>query len=177
MFVLSVAFVASTPWTIRNWNPRYALFFMPPVWVLAANGSAVIAEALAPRHLARWWLAALVVLLLPKVVSHFVDGSRHDFRTAAQTIAARAPLDPVFSNWPAELQYYLEPVTGQRARYWSPDDPLPAGETVVAIGSNAWEPILHVPGRSVTVIGQIGRRRFDEQSHVVMIYLVSPLQP
>jgi hypothetical protein len=169
---LCLGFVATAPLTLGNWNPRYALLFMPPIWMLAAKGSAVIAETLAPKRLATWWFVAGMLVLAPKFGSHFIDGTRHDFRTAAHIVAARAPAVQVLSNWPAELQYYLQPATGQTVRYWFPGDGLPNDAAVVVLGSNAWEPFLSVGGRSVRVIGEIGRRRFDEQSHVVRVYLV-----
>jgi hypothetical protein len=171
VLVLGLAFVTTAPWTLKNWNPRYALFFMPPLWVLAAAGAAAVAEALRPTTRAVW-LLVVFALLLPKLGSHFIDGSRHDFRSAAQIIAREAPHAAVMSDWPGELQYYLEPLTGQKARYWggvAADTPL-----VVALGTNAWEPPLTLPGRTVHLLGQIARRRFDEQSHVVRVYLVDP---
>ncbi|HUK34258.1 MAG TPA: hypothetical protein VLV86_10125 [Vicinamibacterales bacterium] len=169
VLVLDLVFVATAPWTLKNWNPRYALFFMPPVWVLAAAGSAFVAESVRPK-LRVMWLVAVAVLLLPKFGSHFIDGSRHDFRSAAQIIARTAPTAPVVSDWPADLQYYLQPMTGQTARYWEgrvTETPL-----VVVLGTNAWEPPLSIPGRHVQLLGQTSRRRFDEQSHVVRVYLV-----
>ena len=169
VLILDLAFVTTAPLTLKNWNPRYALFFMPPVWVLAAAGTASVAESLRPQMRAVW-LLAVFALLLPKLGSHFIDGSRHDFRTAAQIIAHEAPQAAVMSDWPGELQYYLEPLTGQKARYWGGaaiDAPL-----VVALGTNAWEPPLTLPGRTVRLLGQVARRRFDEQSHVVRVYLV-----
>src|SRR5439155_1603493 len=81
------------------------------------------------------WLLVVFALLLPKLGSHFIDGSRHDFRSAAHIIAREAPHAAVMSDWPGELQYYLEPLTGQKARYWggvAADAPL-----VVALGTNA----------------------------------------
>jgi hypothetical protein len=170
--LLSLSFVASSPWTVGNWNPRYALFFMIPIWLLAAFGCAAVAEALRARPLALAWFAAVGFMLLPKVASHFVDGSRHDLRTAASIVARGASDAQVLSNWPAELQYYLEPLTGQHAAFWYPGDKLPAGEAVVVIASNAWEPALRVKDRSVTILGDVSRRRFDEQSHVARVYLV-----
>ncbi len=169
VLIFDLAFVTTAPWTLKNWNPRYALFFMPPVWVLAGAGAALVAESLRPRmRLA--WLLAVFALLLPKLGSHFIDGSRHDFRAAAEIIAHDAPRADVASDWPGELQYYLQPLSGQTARYWdqhADDSPL-----VVALGTNAWEPPLTVPGHSVRLLGQVARRRFDEQSHVVRVYLV-----
>lgn len=170
LLVLGLAFVTTAPWTLKNWNPRYALFFMPPIWVLAAAGTANVAESLRPQFRAVW-LLVVFAFLLPKLGSHFIDGSRHDFRSAAHIIARDAPHAAVMSDWPGELQYYLEPLTGQKARYW---EGAAAGDSpvVVALGTNAWEPPLTLPGRSVRLLGQVARRRFDEQSHVVRVYLV-----
>jgi hypothetical protein len=129
----------------------------------------VIAESLRPQ-LRLLWILAVFVLLLPKLGSHFIDGSRHDFRTAAQIIARDAPNADVMSDWPGELQYYLQPLTGQTARYF--EQRVPDSPVVVALGTNAWEPPLTIPGRTVRLLGQVARRRFDEQSHVVRVYFV-----
>lgn len=169
VLVLDVLFVTTAPWTLKNWNPRYALFFMPPVWVLGAAGVEVVAESLRPQ-LRPLWILAVFGLLLPKLGSHFIDGSRHDFRSAAQIIARDAPDVEVMSDWPGELQYYLQPLTGQKARYF--EQRVPDSPVVVALGTNAWEPPLTIPGRTVRLLGQVARRRFDEQSHVVRVYLV-----
>jgi hypothetical protein len=174
VLVLSLAFVAASPWILGSWNPRYGLFFMLPVWVLAAAGTAAIAEALRSWHHGVAWLGVVAILSAPKFASHFVDGSRHDFRTAADVVLSRAPNAQVVSNWPATLQYYLEPQTGQRPTYWSPGDPLPREESLIVLASNTWEPVLRVQNRTVRVIGEVGRRRFDEQSHLIRIYVVGP---
>jgi hypothetical protein len=171
-FIGGLIFVAATPWIFANWNPRYGLFFMPALWMMAALGSEAIARALPSTGLRAAWLAALFLMLAPKLASHFVDGSRHDFRTAAVIVARQHPTQ-VLSNWPAELQYYLEPITGQKARYWGPGEALPQGDSVIVIGSNAWEPVLRAPNRSIYVVGEVGKRRFDEQSHLIRIYAVS----
>jgi len=173
---LCLVFVATVPLTMSTWNPRYALFFMLPIWVMAAAGAASIAGRLPSASAKGVWLGAVFLLLVPKLASHFVDGSRHDFRTAAGIVAEMAPRDPVLSNWPATLQYYLTPQTGQRPAYWDANAPLPAGETIIVIASNAWQPVLGVGRRAISVIGEVGKRRFDEQSHLIRIYRIAPAE-
>ncbi|MEQ1869330.1 MAG: hypothetical protein ABL961_04845 [Vicinamibacterales bacterium] len=149
LFVLDLAFVAVSPRLVGNWNPRYGLFFMPPIWVLAAGASEAVCRALAGSVTRLAWFGALAVMLAPKVASHYLDGSRHDFRSAASVVASSGPGNSVVSNWPADLQWYLRPLTGQRPRYWAPGLPLPEDATIVALASNAWAPPLRVPGRGV----------------------------
>jgi hypothetical protein len=174
---LCLAFVALSPQILGNWNPRYGLFFMVPVWMLAAFGSEVVMRRLETDTLRLAWLVAVVLLLAPKLASHYIDGSRHDFRSAAAIVAARgAQGETILSNWPAELQYYLRPKTGQQARYWSPGERIPDAPSLIVMASNAWEPVVQVPGRDVRVIGEVGTRRFDEQSHLIRIYEVGPRQ-
>jgi hypothetical protein len=173
LLALSLTFVTLSPAIMGNWNPRYGLFFMVPLWVLAAVGAAAIADALGSRTRSLAWLGAIVLLSLPKLASHFVDGSRHDFRTSAAAVASADPQDAIVSNWPATLQYYLEPMTGQHPTYWAPGEPLPSGQVVVVLASNAWEPVLRVPNRKVDVIAEVGKRRFDEQSYLIRVYRVS----
>jgi hypothetical protein len=174
LLVLSLAFVTASPWIFPAWNPRYGLFFMPPVWIMGASGSAAIAAAL-PKRIAIGWLLAVFLLIAPKLASHFVDGSRHDFRTAAAIVSRGQASVAVVSNWPATLQYYLEPTTGQRPAYWTLGQRLPDADVIVVYASNAWEPVLQVRGRTVTVLGEVGHRRFDEQSHLIRIYHVASI--
>jgi hypothetical protein len=173
LFVSSLAFLTIVPWMLDAWNPRYALLFMPPAWVLGSAGAALIAEEFSTRRLAPVWIFTVLLLVLPKIASHYMDGSRHDFRTAATIVAGRPLTATVLSNWPAELQYYLQPVNGQAVRYWEPGLLVPEGETVIVLATNAWERVVHLAERRVEVIGQVGRRRFDEQSHLIRIYVVS----
>jgi hypothetical protein len=172
---LGMVFLGVVPFALPNWNPRYAIFFMPAFWVVAAYGTATIGESLRGGLVRFAWLACVACLLLPKFASHFADGSRHNFRTAAEVVEQVAPGDLVYSNWPATLQYYLEPATGQRVGDWPPM-PMPgpgSGHYMVVIASNAWEPILDVPGKRTDVVTTIARRRFDEQSHVIRVYRVT----
>ncbi|HYU03981.1 MAG TPA: hypothetical protein VEL02_09075 [Jatrophihabitantaceae bacterium] len=174
---LGLIFVGSAPTLLSNWNPRYAVFFMPAIWVVAAHGVTTITEGLAGVPLRLAWIACVACLLAPKLLSHFIDGSRHDFRSAALVVERDRDLSrqPVYSNWPETLQYYLQPITGQPVREWRAAS-APSGSYFVVIASNAWDPILQIAGKRTEVVSTIARRRFDEQSHVVRVYRVTDLR-
>ena len=85
--------------THMTWSPRYFLFFLPPIWLLAANGMEYVARRLASPAMSTAWYGAIVFLLLPGLASHFQDGSRHDYRQAAAVLAQVArPGEPILSD-------------------------------------------------------------------------------
>jgi hypothetical protein len=169
---LSLAFVVVVPLLLKNWNPRYALFFAAPLWVVAALGVEQLLASLPNWRLRVTLLLAVLALHAPKLASHLIDGSRHDFRTAAAVVARQRPALPVFSNWAATLQYYLEPQTGQRVRDWAGKAVIDECPCLVVIGTNLWQPVLQVPGARVDILAEVTKRRLDEQSHVVRVYRV-----
>ena len=77
----SICFLQVTGMT---WNPRYFLFFMPALWILAAYAMERVAQRFEYRSAAAAWYGCVVVLLLPNLLSHYQDGSRHDYRRAAE---------------------------------------------------------------------------------------------
>lgn len=175
---LSLLFVAAVPLLLRNWNPRYALLLVPPLWVVAALGIETVLGRLPGAGLQAALLLAVLTLQAPKLVSHLVDGSRHDFRAAASVVTrANTAGLPVYSNWPATLQYYLGSRRTSAVGDWYTADALRDCPCVVALGTNLWQPVLAVPGARVTVLAEIRRRRLDEQSHVVRVYKVEPVEP
>ena len=137
----------------------------------------------------------LVLLLSPKWLSHWIDGTRHDYRQAADFVAnfsqhflpekpstgqpprAAAPRIPILTNMELQMRYYLPKEFRSACRYWAPPMALPEGSCVVVLGGNGWEEPFHVPGRTVQWIGLVGRRRFDELAHAIRIYWVGPGQP
>ena len=175
----SVAFVLAVPWLLPAWNPRYALFFMWPLWMVGAVGVAAVAERLPGWPLRAAWFGLILLIMAPKLLSHFADGTRHDFRTAARVVMAEGS-HQVVCNWPATLQYDMqreEPRSPVSVKDWQPGNPLPAGPLVLVFASNAWEPVLRVKGRSVRVVDEVRHRRFDEQSHLIRIYEISAAGP
>lgn len=168
-----VAFIAFSPWLLGNWNPRYAIFFMIPFWVLGG----LLIERIVERCAGNWQRAIcygfLVILLMPKFLSYWCDGSRHDFRTAVQTLQGRLQdSHTVYSDWPLQCDYYLRALTSRRLDHWS-GKPDPADSVSWAVlASNVFAPLLTVPDYNCQIVEQIVRRRFDEQTHVIRIYRI-----
>jgi hypothetical protein len=166
-----LAFLALTPWLMKAWNPRYGLFFMPPFFMLAAYAVTTVAQSLRPPALQVGWYVFVCLLLLPKLASHYQDGSRHDFRSAAAVVLNHSHEgQKVLSNWPETVQFYLPEKTGITVDWF--EQPLPASEFLAVFSSNAWEPLIQPPNRPVQVLAEFRTRRFDEQSHIVRVYHV-----
>jgi hypothetical protein len=171
----SLLFVLAAPWIMPIWNARYAVLFALPLWMTGAAAVELIARRLGSARLAVFWYACVGLLLLPKLASYYLDGSRHDFRRAAAVAAAEVrPGEPILTNMELRVRYYLPSALRRRVRFWQPSGNLPSGECLIVYGSNIWDPVLHVPGRPAEVLAQIGRRRYDELSQVVRVYRVGP---
>jgi hypothetical protein len=177
LFGFNLAFVGVSSWILKAWNPRYAVLFMPPMWVLAAYGMETIGRRLRSKLLVLCWYGCVALLLLPKLASHYQDGSRHDFRAAAQFLSKMGDSErPLLCNWPETLFYYLPEHLRPCVRTWWTSCPVPAADCYIVYGSNQWEPILRLEDRPVELVEEIARRRFDEQSHVIRIYRVGTLR-
>ena len=160
------------------WNPRYSLMLMPPLWVLAAYGLERLARGLgSPAGLGVYACAGL--LLLPKLLSHYQDGTRYDFRGAARMVAEQArPDQAILSNWPVNLRVYLPPELKPRLEDWEENGrPLPESEFYLVAFGNTWFPAPRFPGRRTEAVGEVVRRRFDEQSFAARVYRVSAAAP
>jgi hypothetical protein len=91
------------------YQPSYAFAFAPPVCVLAGLAVARIYERLAPVApvAAVAWFGLVFLLNAPSVVSHYADGSRHDYRSAATYLAEHfREGDRIAAISPALLSYY-----------------------------------------------------------------------
>ena len=171
----SLLFVLAAPWVVPIWNARYAVLFALPLWVTGAMAVELIARRLGSARLVVFWYACVALLLVPKLASHYLDGTRHDYRQAAEVVAAEVRQgEPILTNMELRVRYYLSPELRPRVRFWEPYEKLPAGECLVVYGSNVWDPVLRVPGRPTEVLAQIGRRRYDELSQVVRVYRLGP---
>src|SRR5262249_35203720 len=105
MFVGSLIVIQVTTVT---WNPRYFLFFMPAAWVLGAHAMGFVADRIGRGSTGALWYASVALLLAPSLLSHYQDGSRHDYRQAAAVlVAADRALEPVFSDDAETISYYL----------------------------------------------------------------------
>jgi hypothetical protein len=91
-------------------HPGYSFLFLFGPLVLAGYAVGSIAEKMA----ATWgtgsavvWVGVAVLLNGPALASHFADGSRHDFRSAAQyVVEQRKPGEAVAAISPGNLAFY-----------------------------------------------------------------------
>ncbi len=161
--------------TTINWNPRYFLFFFPAVWILAAYGMDAIAGSLGRGVTAAAWYGAVALLLLPSLLSHFQDGTRHDYRRAAQVLQAHAlPGQVILSDDAETISYYLPAGLRQRLDVRTRVRVLPESEFFLVTRSNAWMPLPRIAGRQLELLEEIYKRRFDEFSHILRVYRVPP---
>ncbi len=186
MTVGVLAFVAVVPWIMPVWNARYALLFSLPLWVTGALAVELVARRLlgpadSSPLAAVCWFGCVALLLAPKLASHFLDGTRHDYRQAAAVAAELAQGGkgepglssvPILTNMELQTRCYLPERLRPVCRYWPPDGPLPPGEFIAVLGSNIWQTPPGFEGRRADLVAQIGRRRYDELSHVVRVYRV-----
>jgi hypothetical protein len=162
---------------IINWNPRYFLFFMPAMWVLAAHAMEFIARRLGRGAIGVVWYGCVILLLLPGLVSHFQDGSRHDYRQAAAVVLAHArDGQPILSDDAETISYYLPEEMRQRLHVRTKVRRFPKSEFLLVCRSNAWTPLPQIPDRQLDLLAEIYRRRYDQFSHILRVYRVAPDQ-
>jgi hypothetical protein len=158
-----------------SWNPRYFIFFMPAVWVLAAHSMEAIARAVQSRGIAAAWYATVALLLAPALLSHYQDGSRHDYRRAASVVRAYAQNgQQILSDDAETISYYLPPEFQRRLHVRTKVKEFPSSEFLLVCRSNAWLPPPQVPDRRIDLLAEISRRRFDHFSHILRVYRVAP---
>jgi hypothetical protein len=118
------------------YHAEYTFLFAFAALVPAGRAVARIAELLRARSPAMRtaWLTAACLLSLPGLLSHYVDGSRLDFRTPAEFVAAHwRPGDRVSSFSPHVFQHYAPAVDDVVSL---PDDPAQLGK--LADGGRLW---------------------------------------
>jgi hypothetical protein len=172
LFVGSLCFFPLAP---VSWNPRYFVFFMPAMWVLAAYAMETIALGVGRRSAGAAWYACVVLLLLPSLLSHYQDGSRHDYRQAAAVLVSHVQDgQPILSDDAETISYYLPAGLRQTLKVRTKVRELPASEFFVVARSNAWMPLPEFPHRHSELLAEIYRRRFDQFSHILRVYRVTP---
>jgi len=161
--------------TGMTWNPRYFLFFLPPLWILAAYAMERVACRLESTSMAAAWYCCVVVLLAPNLLSHYQDGSRHDYRRAAAVLKSSAqPGQPILSDDAETISYYLPKELQPNLFVRTKVTTLPAGEFFLVARSNAWTPLLQIPGRQLALMSELYARRFDQFSHILRVYRIAP---
>jgi hypothetical protein len=172
LFVGSLCFIQIAP---VSWNPRYFVFFMPAMWVLAAHAMESIARSVGYRSVGVVWYGCVVMLLLPGLLSHYQDGSRHDYRQAAAVLMTQArPGQLILSDDAETISYYLPADLRQTLQVRTKARELPQTEFFLVARSNAWTPLPQLRRRQSELLAEIYRRRFDEFSHILRVYRVSP---
>jgi hypothetical protein len=160
--------------TQMTWNPRYFLFFMPAIWVLAAHSMQFVARKVGYRSVGAAWYCCVVLLLLPGLLSHYQDGSRHDYRQAAEVLLTYARQEqPILSDDAETISYYLPASFRQRLHVRTKAKELPRGEFFLVCRSNAWTPLPQIPHRQMDLVAEIYRRRYDQFSHILRVYRVA----
>jgi len=166
------------PVTSMSWNPRYFLFFMPPVWMLAAYAMERVAQRFEYRSTAAVWYGCVAALLLPSLVSHYRDGSRHDYRRAAAVLVENARDDqPILSDDAETISYYLPANLRRHLLVRTKVTTPPASEFFLVARSNAWTALPQVPGRQLQLVSEIYARRFDQFSHILRVYRIAAASP
>jgi hypothetical protein len=168
----SICFLQLTGMT---WNPRYFLFFMPPLWILAAYAMERVAYRFEYCSAAAAWYCCVVLLLMPNLLSHYQDGSRHDYRRAAEVLIASARAEqPILSDDAETISYYLPENLRRTLLVRTKVTTFPIGEFFLVARSNAWTPLPQVPGRQLELLSELYSRRFDQFSHILRVYRIAP---
>jgi hypothetical protein len=171
LFAGSLCFFPVAP---MSWNPRYFVFFMPAIWVLAAHAVDFVARGIGSRSVGAAWYACVAVFLAPNLLSHYQDGSRHDYRQAAAVLVTHAaPGQPILSDDAETISYYLPAGLRQTLRVRTKARELPRAEFFLVARSNAWTPLPALPHRQSDLLAEIYRRRYDQFSHILRVYRVS----
>jgi hypothetical protein len=157
-----------------SWNPRYFLFFLPPLWILGAHAVDFIARRIGRGWAGAAWYGCVALLLAPSLLSHYQDGSRHDYRQAAATIvAADTTGAPVLSDDAETISYYLPAAIRHNLFVRTKITHLPESEFFLVTRSNAWLPLPQIPDRRMDLLAEIYKRRFDQFSHILRVYRVA----
>jgi hypothetical protein len=173
--LLFTASLAAMPFAPVSWNPRYFVFFMPAMWMLAALSMEYVARRLGRGATGAAWYGCVILLLLPGLLSHYLDGSRHDYRAAADVLQqAAAPGQPILSDDAETISYYLSAPLRKGLEVRTKVRHFPDSEFFLVARANVWTPLPRFPGRQADLLSEIYRRRFDHFSHVLRVYRVAP---
>jgi len=162
--------------TSMTWNPRYFVFFMPAAWVLGAHAVEMLARPLEQPLTVAAWYGGVGLLLMPNLMSHYADGSRHDYRAAARVVMqASQGNDAIILSDDAEtISYYLPEEMRRRLFVRTKVTQYPPSQCVLVTRSNAWTALPKIPQRQVELLAEISHRRFDEFSHILRVFRIAP---
>jgi hypothetical protein len=168
-----------------RYHPSYVFPMALGVFVLAGSAVGSIYECLQRRGqvIACAWMFAACALNLPGLVSHFRDGSRYDYRTAARYVAEHwRPGDRIAATSPGLLAYYA-PVCDQAVGI-SSWDPLPGVRELSDAPGRLWivlrvgrgghpEPVRKWLRTHCRQELEVRKPRFDYYDYIVEVYLHS----
>jgi hypothetical protein len=133
-----------------------------------------VARKIGRRSVGAAWYCCVALLLFPGLLSHYRDGSRHDYRQAAEVLLTYAQHEqPILSDDAETISYYLPASLRQRLHVRTKEREFPGGEFFLVSRSNAWTPLPQVPHRQMDLLAEIYRRRYDEFSHILRVYRVA----
>jgi hypothetical protein len=171
---------------VMTYQPSYAFPTSLAVLVFAAYGAAGIYDRLRPARpvTSAAFVAVVVVLGLPSLVSHYLDGSRPDARTAIEYVDRRwaagdriATRMRTFAYYAPQLTPVVELVRGDAA--------VDTLGTLASAGGRLWvvvESGRGGPGGALTrwlsanAVHELHvvRSRFDYYEYAVDVFLVTP---
>jgi hypothetical protein len=173
---------------ILVFHPDYVFPLALPVIVLAACAMAQVADALRPTSasMAVVWSFVAVSLQMPSIVSHYSDGSRMDYRTAARQIAEWwRPGDRLAADSPGLLFKYAK-LEGAVIRLRAGDSLRILQEAAASPGrlwivvsygrSGLQKDIERWLGQNCTRRLIVRKPRLDYYEFVVEVYLHAPVE-
>jgi hypothetical protein len=182
---VSAALVVVLPLAVV-YHPEYGFLFSLGLLVPAGRGVAVIYERLREHNrLAGWaWLGAACLLNLPSLASHYIDGSRLDFRVTARYVASHARQgDRVSSFSPRVFRHYAP--QGLEVKGLVPFHEQGAVERLTGGAERLWIVVFSQRGgKEKELEDWLGRhcslhfvhrpRRFDYYENTTEVYLFYP---
>jgi hypothetical protein len=161
--------------------PVFLAFFM-----LAARVVTQIYEMLKKRSLvlAISVVTAFLLLPLPSFVSHYIDGNRHDFRTAAKLIEAHYQTgDLVLADWSGILKHYVPFQVGYMGDLQQGTEAISQLEQAVSSGKRLWLVYTLARQEFPTDVDRwlwnngvrmlrIKKKRFDYHENITDVYLI-----
>ncbi len=172
LFAGSLVFFLVAP---VSWNPRYFIFYMAAMWVLGAHAMEFVARRVGFGAVGLAWYAAITISIAPFLLSHLQDGSRHDYRAAADVLKTYSqPGEPLLSDDAETISYYLTPELIANLQVRTRVRVYPTSEFLLVCRANAWAAQPRIPGRRVDLLAEFSKRRFDQFSHVLRVYRVAP---
>jgi hypothetical protein len=174
---------------VMIYHPAYTFPLALGVLVLAGRAIALVAEALQPRSalVAASWLLAACAFNLPSVVSHYRDGSCHDFRSAAGFVSVHwQDGDCVAAFSPQLLKYYTPP--GIEPVAVSASDPVGSLRKFAAQSNRLWivvpvnragnpEALQAWLAKNCSQELRICKMRFDYYENATEVYLYQSKDP